>query len=125
MGDSARAALLTRGVAEIARLGVSMGTQKETLLGMCGIGDLMLTCSSMQSRNFSLGSALGEGKTMEEVLGNRNAVTEGVFTAASTLALAKQYAVDMPITEAVNKCLNEGVSIDDAIEDMLNRPFKY
>lgn len=125
MGDSARAALLTRGVAEIGRLGVSMGADKETLLGMCGIGDLMLTCSSMQSRNFSLGNALGEGKTLEEILGPRKAVTEGVFTAESTLALAKQYAVDMPITEAVNKCLNEGVGIDEAIEDMLNRPFKY
>lgn len=125
LGDSARAALLTRGVAEIARLAVAMGADKETLLGMCGIGDLMLTCSSMQSRNFSLGSALGEGKTLDEILGPRKAVTEGVFTAASTLALAKQYAVDMPITEAVNKCLNEGVGIDEAIEEMLNRPFKY
>ena len=125
MGDSARAALLTRGVAEIARLGVAMGAQKETLLGMCGIGDLMLTCSSMKSRNYSLGSALGEGKTLEEILSTRKAVTEGVHTAKATLALAKKNAVDMPITEAVNKCLNEGVSIDEAIEEMLNRPFKY
>lgn len=125
LGDSARAALLTRGVAEIARLALAMGAEKDTLLGMCGIGDLMLTCSSMQSRNFSLGVALGEGKSMEEILGNRNAVTEGVHTAKSTLALAKNFAVDMPITEAVNKCLNEGVPIDEAIEEMLNRPFKY
>lgn len=125
LGDSARAALLTRGVAEIARLAAAMGAQKSTLLGMCGIGDLMLTCSSMQSRNFSLGAALGEGKTMEEILGQRNAVTEGVHTAKSALELAKNYAVDMPITEAVNKCLNEGVPIDEAIEEMLNRPFKY
>lgn len=125
MGDSARAALLTRGVAEIARLGIAKGAKKETLLGMCGIGDLMLTCSSMQSRNFSLGSALGEGKTMEEVLGSRNAVTEGVHTAQSTLALAKRHAVDMPITEAVNECLSGAKTIDEAIEDMLNRPFKY
>ena len=125
LGESARAALVTRGVAEIARLGVAMGAHKETLLGMCGIGDLMLTCSSMQSRNFSLGTALGEGKTLEEVLESRNAVTEGVYTAKAALALAKQNAVDMPITEAVHKCLNEGLSIDEAIEDMLNRPFKY
>ena len=125
MGDSARAALLTRGVAEIARLGTAMGAKKETLLGMCGIGDLMLTCSSMQSRNFSLGTALGEGKTLEEILGSRNAVTEGVHTAASTLALAKKHAVDMPITEAVNDCLTGKKTIDEAIEDMLNRPFKY
>jgi glycerol-3-phosphate dehydrogenase (NAD(P)+) len=125
MGDSARAALLTRGVAEIARLGVAMGAEKETLLGMCGIGDLMLTASSMQSRNFSLGAALGEGKTLEEILGSRNAVTEGVHTAKSTLALAKRHAVDMPITEAVDECLSGEKTIDEAIEDMLNRPFKY
>lgn len=125
MGDSARAALLTRGVAEIARLGVAMNAKKETLLGMCGIGDLMLTCSSMQSRNFSLGMALGEGKTLEEILGSRKAVTEGVYTAKAALELARKNAVDMPITEAVNKVLNEGVSIEDAIEEMLNRPFSY
>ena len=125
MGDSARAALLTRGVAEIARLGTAMGAEKETLLGMCGIGDLMLTCSSMQSRNFSLGTQLGEGKTLEDILGSRNAVTEGVHTAKSTLALAKKHAVDMPITEAVNNCLTGKKTIDEAIEDMLNRPFKY
>jgi glycerol-3-phosphate dehydrogenase (NAD(P)+) len=125
MGENARAALLTRGVAEIARLGEAMDAKKETLLGMCGIGDLMLTCSSVQSRNFSLGKALGEGKTLDEILGPRKAVTEGVYTAKSTLQLARQYAVDMPITEAVNGCLNEGVSIDQAIEDMINRPFRY
>jgi glycerol-3-phosphate dehydrogenase (NAD(P)+) len=125
LGESARAALLTRGVAEIARLGVAMGAKKDTLLGMCGIGDLMLTASSMQSRNFSLGAALGEGKPMEEILSQRNAVTEGVHTARSTLDLAKKYAVDMPITEAVYKCLHEGLAVDDAIEEMLNRPFKY
>lgn len=125
LGESARAALLTRGVAEIARLGIAIGAKKDTLLGMCGIGDLMLTCSSMQSRNYSLGMALGEGKTLEEILGPRKEVTEGVFTAKSALALAKNNAVDMPITEAVNKCLNEGMPIEEAIEEMLNRPFKY
>lgn len=125
LGESARAALLTRGVAEIARLGVAMGAKKETLLGMCGIGDLMLTASSMQSRNFSLGAALGEGKSMESILSQRNAVTEGVHTARSTLELAKKHAVDMPITEAVYKCLHEGMTVDEAIEQMLNRPFKY
>ncbi len=125
LGENARAALLTRGVAEIARLGVAMDAKKETLLGMCGIGDLMLTCSSMQSRNFSLGAALGEGKTLEEILGPRKEVTEGVHTAKAALALAKKHAVDMPITEGVNRCLNEGVSIEEAIEEMLNRPFSY
>jgi len=125
LGENARAALLTRGVAEIARLGVAMGAQKETLLGMSGVGDLMLTCSSMQSRNFSLGAAFGEGKKLDEILGPRKAVTEGIHTAKAALELAKKHAVDMPITEGVNKCINEGISIEEAIEDMLNRPFGY
>lgn len=125
LGDSARAALITRGIAEIARLCVGMGGKRETLLGMCGVGDLMLTASSMRSRNFSLGVALGEGKSLDEILKNRNSVTEGIHTAKAALVLASRNAVDMPITEAVNKCLNEGLSIDQAIEEMLNRPFKY
>lgn len=125
MGESARAALLTRGVAEISRLGVAMGAQKDTILGMCGIGDLVLTCSSPKSRNFSLGTALGEGKTLEEIMGSRTSVTEGVHTAQAVLSLAKKYDVDMPISEAVNACLHEGVDIDQAIGNMLDRPFSY
>lgn len=124
LGESARAALLTRGVAEISRLAEAMGAKSETLMGLCGIGDLMLTASSMQSRNFSLGAALGEGKTMDEILSQRNAVTEGVHTAGSTLALAQKYGVEMPITEAVYKCLHEGLPVDQAIDDMLSRPLK-
>lgn len=125
MGESARAALLTRGIAEIARLAVALGGKEETLLGMCGVGDLVLTCSSMKSRNFSLGMALGEGKTLEEVLGSRNSVTEGVYTAQSTLELAKKLNISMPITEAVCEALSGRITVDNAIEDMLNRPFKY
>lgn len=125
LGETARAALLTRGIAEIARLGVAMGAKRETLMGMCGIGDLTLTCSSMQSRNFSLGAALGQGKTLGDILGSRNAVTEGVHTVKSTLSLAKKHAVDMPITEAVANLLDENFTVDQAIEDMLNRPFGY
>lgn len=124
LGESARAALLTRGLAEIARLAVALGGKKETLMGLCGIGDLMLTASSMQSRNFSLGAALGEGKTLDEILGVRKAVTEGVYTAKAAYDLAQKYNVDMPIIKAVNRCLNEGVSLEDAIEEMFNRPFK-
>ncbi|MCC6597216.1 MAG: NAD(P)-dependent glycerol-3-phosphate dehydrogenase [Alphaproteobacteria bacterium] len=124
LGESARAALLTRGVAEISRLAEAMGARQETLLGLCGIGDLMLTASSMQSRNFSLGAALGEGQSMEEILKQRNAVTEGVHTAQSTLALARKYNVEMPVTEAVYKCLHQNVSIPEAMEELLNRPLK-
>ncbi len=122
MGENARAALLTRGVAEIARLGGAMNAQKDTLLGMCGIGDLMLTCSSMQSRNFALGVQLGEGKTLDDILGKGN-TTEGVHTAKAVLNLAKKHNVDMPISEAISKCLHEGASIDEAIKEMLERPF--
>lgn len=125
LGESARAALVTRGIAEIARLGVAMGAKRETLMGMCGIGDLMLTCSSMQSRNFSLGAALGEGKTVQEILGSRTSVTEGVYTAKATLSLARKHAVDMPITEAVDRLLSGEITVEKAIEEMLNRPFRY
>lgn len=124
MGDSARAALITRGLAEITRLAVALGGKRETVTGLCGVGDLMLTCSSMQSRNFSLGAALGEGKTLEQVLGPRKEVTEGVYTARATLELAKKYKIDMPITRAVSQCLNDGLPVDKAIEELLNRPMK-
>ncbi len=125
LGESARAALLTRGVAEIARLAVAMGAQRTTLMGMCGIGDLTLTCTSMQSRNYSLGVALGEGKDINDILKTRQSVTEGVHTAQSALALAKSYAVDMPITQAVNDVLMGKLTRDEGIKEMLNKPFKY
>ncbi len=124
LGDSARAALVTRGLAEIARLAAAMGAKKETLMGMCGVGDLILTCSSMQSRNFSLGVALGQGKSLEEILGSRTSVTEGVHTAKALTVMAKNHAVEMPISDAVNKCLSENVPIKEMIEMMLDRPFK-
>jgi glycerol-3-phosphate dehydrogenase (NAD(P)+) len=125
MGESARAALITRGLAEISRLCAGKGGKKETLMGMCGFGDMVLTCSSMQSRNYSLGFALGEGKTLEEILGPRNSVTEGVHTAKAALKMGARNAVDMPITEAVYKCLHDGMPIEKAIDEMLTRPFKY
>lgn len=124
LGDSARAALVTRGLAEIARLAVAMGGKRETLMGMCGMGDLMLTCSSMQSRNFSLGAALGEGKTMDEILGARNSVTEGVYTARALASMAKDKGVDMPISAAVHACLDGGLAVRDAMTALLERPIK-
>lgn len=124
MGESARCALVTRGLTEMGRLAKAMGAKKSTLMGMCGVGDLILTCSSMQSRNFSLGVALGEGKTLEEVLGNRIAVTEGVFTAKALKVMSKNNAVDMPISNAVNDFLNEGVDIQTIIERLLDRPLR-
>lgn len=123
MGENARAALLTRGIAEMGRLATAMGAKKETLMGMCGFGDVMLTCSSMQSRNFSLGVMLGEGRTLEEILGERKSVTEGVHTARALMKLARANAVDMPIAETVYACLCEDMPLEKAVEQLLDRPF--
>lgn len=124
MGESARCALLTRGLTEIGRLAKAMGAKKETLMGMCGVGDLVLTASSMQSRNFSLGVALGQGKTLEEILGDRIAVTEGVHTAKALRVMAKNNAVDMPISKAVYEFLHEDMPIKDVIQSVLDRPLR-
>jgi glycerol-3-phosphate dehydrogenase (NAD(P)+) len=124
MGDSARAALVTRGMAEMGRLASAMGAKRETLMGMCGMGDLILTCSSMQSRNFSLGVAMGQGKSVDSILGERKSVTEGVSTAKALMVMARNHAVDMPISAAVNACLSEGASIEETIERVLDRPLK-
>jgi glycerol-3-phosphate dehydrogenase (NAD(P)+) len=123
LGESAKAALVTRGLAEMGRLASAMGAKKETLMGMCGMGDLMLTCASMQSRNFSLGFALGEGKTLADILQSRGkAVTEGVHTAAALMTMAKKNAIDMPIAEGVHRLVNEDMPLDDVIEAVLERP---
>ncbi|MEM7618193.1 MAG: NAD(P)H-dependent glycerol-3-phosphate dehydrogenase [Pseudomonadota bacterium] len=124
MGESARCALITRGLAEMARLAKGMGANKETLMGMCGVGDLMLTCSSMQSRNFSFGYALGEGKTVEEVLGERIAVTEGFHTAKALRTMAKNNAIDMPISRAVYDFISENIELEDIFEKLLDRPLR-
>ncbi len=124
LGDSARAALVTRGLAEIARLGSALGAKKETLMGMCGVGDLILTCSSIQSRNFSLGVALGQGRKLSDILAERNSVTEGVHTAKAMVVMAKNHAVEMPVCEAVHQCLTQDVDIGQLVEKMLDRPLK-
>lgn len=124
MGDTARAALVTRGLAEIARLAVAMGGRRETLLGLCGMGDLVLTATSMQSRNYSLGFALGQGRSLEEILSERNAVTEGVHTARALKTLAQSHDVDMPICAVMYDCLCHGLPIDEAIERLLERPVR-
>ena len=124
LGKSAHAALIARGFAEMTRLGVAMGGRAETLAGLCGLGDLVLTCSSPQSRNMSFGLALGQGQTAEEILNARNAVTEGVATAPALVALARQNHVEMPICEAVNAILSEDLSVSEAITALLARPYK-
>lgn len=123
LGESARAALTTRGFAEIVRLGTSLGGRNETLQGLCGLGDLILTCSSRQSRNMSLGAALGEGNTMSEIMGARKSVTEGVHSADGAVTLAHKHQIEMPIATAVADIVAERLSINEAIDGLLSRPF--
>lgn len=123
-GDNGRAALITRGLAEMTRLCVRKGGRTETMMGLSGLGDLVLTCTSEQSRNYSLGVALGQGKALAEVMGARRSVAEGVPSAAAVVALARRLGVDMPIVTATDAVLNRGASIDAAIEALLARPFR-
>lgn len=124
LGTSAHAALVTRGFAEMRRLGRVLGARPETLMGLSGLGDLVLTCGSPQSRNMSLGRALGQGETLAAVLGQRVSVTEGVYTAAAVVRLAERKHIEMPITAAVHAVLEGRVSVDDAIAGLMSRPFK-
>ncbi|MDG1417128.1 MAG: NAD(P)-dependent glycerol-3-phosphate dehydrogenase [Maricaulis sp.] len=123
LGKSAHAALISRGFAEMVRLGMALGGQRETLSGLCGLGDLVLTCSSPQSRNMSCGLALGRGVHLDDIMSSRRAVTEGVASAPAVVELAKRHGVEMPICEAVDHILAGRVSVEDAIEGLLNRPF--
>jgi len=124
LGDNARAALITRGLAEMSRLGLALGAKRETLMGLSGLGDLVLTCSGTQSRNLSLGIALGEGQTLEQIMGARRTVAEGVHTARAIEALAGKHGVDMPICAAVDAVLHKDRVIDDMLAALLARPFK-
>jgi glycerol-3-phosphate dehydrogenase (NAD(P)+) len=124
LGKSAHAALIARGFAEMTRLGEALGGRRETLAGLCGLGDLVLTCSSPQSRNMSCGLALGRGEALADIMAARNAVTEGVATAPAVAALARREGVDMPICQAVDAVLSGALSVDAAIEALLARPFK-
>jgi glycerol-3-phosphate dehydrogenase (NAD(P)+) len=124
LGENARAALITRGLAEMVRLAVAKGGRRETLMGLAGLGDLTLTCNAMQSRNFSLGAALGAGRALAGVLAERRSVAEGVETAPAVAALARRLGIDMPIVDAVDAILHRGAAIDAAIRALLARPFK-
>ncbi len=124
LGDNARAALITRGLAEIARLNAALGGRPETMQGLSGLGDLMLTCSSMSSRNYSLGFALGEDMSLTEILGSRKSVSEGIYTASAVVELAARHGIEMPISTAVDRVLRDQSAIEEAIETLLARPFK-
>lgn len=122
LGDNARAALITRGLAEIVRLGRAKGGRTETFMGLSGLGDLTLTCNAMQSRNFSLGVALGKGEALGDIMKSRRSVAEGVFSAEGVVRLARDLAVEMPICEAVDRVLNHGADIGKTIAALLSRP---
>ena len=124
LGRSAHAALITRGFAEMTRLAVAMGGHAETVAGLCGLGDLVLTCSSPQSRNMSLGLALGRGQSVQQALSGKVTVAEGAASAPGLYDLARSCGVDMPISSAVAAILAGGLGIDDAINGLLSRPLK-
>ncbi len=124
LGHNARAALITRGLAEITRLGRALGARPETLMGLSGLGDLTLTCTGALSRNLSLGMALGRGETLEDVLAARRSVAEGLYTAHAVGILARRHQVDMPLCQAVDAVLNHQACIDETIHRLLDRPFR-
>jgi glycerol-3-phosphate dehydrogenase (NAD(P)+) len=124
LGRSAHAALITRGFAELTRLAVALGAQAETLAGLCGLGDLVLTCSSPQSRNMSVGLALGRGQSLRQALSGKLSVAEGVASAPAVRALARRLGVETPICEAVASVLADEIDIDTAIGGLLSRPLR-
>ncbi len=123
LGQNARAALIARGFAEMTRFGLARGARAETMAGLSGLGDLVLTCSSTSSRNFSLGVGLGEGRSVKELLSERRTVAEGAFTAPVLLEAAAEAGVDMPVTEAVCALLN-GAPVGGVIGALLSRPLR-
>lgn len=123
-GDNTRATLITRGLAEMSRLGVAMGGDPLTFAGLAGMGDLIATCSSKQSRNNSVGLALGRGSSIEEILASMHMVAEGVKSSPSVLDLARRYGVEMPITEQVVAVCHEGRSARDALAALMSRSSK-
>jgi len=124
LGDNARAALITRGLAEMVRLGIAKGAAAETFRGLSGLGDTVLTCTAPQSRNYALGLALGRGTSLGEALAGRRSVVEGVASSAAIVLLARRLGIEMPIVAAVDAVLHRGMAIDMMIEDLLRRPYR-
>ncbi len=122
LGQNARAALIGRGFAEMTRFGLACGAKRETLAGLSGLGDLVLTCSSTSSRNFSLGKGLGEGRSAAELLADRRTVAEGAFTVPVLARLARDKGVDMPIVDAVDALIAGRASVAEVLSDLLSRP---
>ena len=122
LGQNARAALIGRGFAEMTRFGVACGAKRETLAGLSGLGDLVLTCSSTSSRNYSFGKGLGEGRSADELLADRRTVAEGAFTAPVLDRIARERGIDMPIAAAVHALIAGRASVDQVLDELLARP---
>lgn len=124
LGASAHAALVTRGFAEMRRLGAAFGANPDTLVGLSGLGDLLLTCGSPQSRNMRLGRLLGQGHTLDEALAALHSTAEGVYTAAAAVRCAEAHGIEVPIAAAVHAIIQGDLTVDAAIEGLLSRPFR-
>jgi glycerol-3-phosphate dehydrogenase (NAD(P)+) len=122
LGQNARAALVGRGFAEMTRFGVAFGARRETLAGLSGLGDLVLTCSSTSSRNYSLGLGIGQGRSAAELMANSKTVAEGAFTAPVLARLAQDKDIDMPIVDAVDALITGRANVDQALDALLTRP---
>ena len=122
LGQNARAALIARGFAEMTRFGLANGAKRETLAGLSGFGDLVLTCSSTSSRNYSLGKGIGEGRSAGELMSDRKTVAEGAFTAPVLARLAEQMGIEMPVVSAVNKLLSGSANVEQVLQELLSRP---
>ena len=123
-GDNTKAALITRGIAEISRLGIAMGGKYETFSGLSGMGDLIVTCASMHSRNRRAGILIGQGRSMEEAMAEVKMVVEGVYSAKAAIGLAKKYDVELPIIEQVNEVLFQNKPAAEAVRDLMLRDKK-
>ena len=124
-GDNARAAMMTRGLAEMTRLGVKLGAKPETFAGLAGVGDMIVTCTSMHSRNFRCGKLIGEGMDPEEARKSIGMVVEGMFTAEAAVQLAEKAGVEMPITEAIYAVITGKLDVKDGLEMLMGRPLKH
>ena len=122
LGQNARAALVARGFAEMTRFGLKCGAKRETLSGLSGLGDLVLTCSSTSSRNYSLGIGIGQGRDAAELLSNRKTVAEGAFTAPVLARISREKGVDMPIVNAVDALIAGRANVDQVLDELLSRP---
>jgi len=122
LGDNARAALISRVLAEMVRLGVALGGRPETLMGLSGLGDLVLTATGEKSRNYSTGLALGRGESFADIMAGRTSVVEGAVAAPAVLALAARHGIEMPICEAVHDVLDGRLTVDEAVASLMMRP---